>query len=1585
MASEGSQSEGNPSGGNTNTSNADSDISSARYFPRVGAVDILSDWTDFPGWQSRTSRTLQIVKVADANCVVDPRFELHALSMLENRLSPAILRSGRKHTTFAALWKFLADYYQNNLVDRVDDIMDELLAIKINPGETASDYLTRVDGLVAQLDSAKHPYSVNRVGRAVVEGLGEPYSAKAGPLILMLDTLDIEALRRGFVKLGISGVLSTSARGTVSYAAAAAANSAPPDGYVCRNCNVPGHFIQNCTKPFVGRTFSRGGARGGRGSGRTRVQPESSAPVSDWALAAQERTGYTAAEIANARTIIDACERGDISRFLVDSGSSKHMCKDKQLFITLVPTMVVVVLGDGATLRVTEKGTVHLPTACGVMILTEVLHVPQLAVNLFSVGRASLNGARSTFLEHNDGVYVEKANRLLCTASFVQGLYWIDVGVPVDFANAATSRSDEAMMWHRRFGHLGFATLARMSSLNLITGSALKPCDFLQARSGQCEVCIETKQQAKPHTTPTSNPALQPLGRVFCDVTGNPTEGFYVTMLDEHTKWGAGGPVPQKTAVEVHKFVSGVVAMLEAQTGYRLLRFRTDGGREFDNAVFAKWLSEKGAIWEPTSRESPEQNADERLNRTVWDRVRPMMLSSGLGVAFLPYAFEYAIHVRNLSLCAGRKTTPHFAMFGVNVDASILREFGCPAWVFVPPGMRGNGKLQSRSVRGIFVGLGLPLGSSAYLVHLGTRVIRTSDVTFTELQSFLRDTSSSPTGLSPTVSTMQPSTSCTRPTRELEDVPFLCAVPHDPVGLAASSPFISEGELPVSVPTAVTESVCSHEGAHAQTGLSMPAHVRPDDADDLQDRVDPRRVLSFTPMCDSDSPDQVPLAQPAPYSALSPGVTVPLAHDSFAEPFSFPTNLPPLPPTPPDTPADVSDSLSALLDSPAPELLQPVPEPLSSLAPVQVSNWFQPSGAQFFPSDVPFVLPENIPSLPLTPDTDVTCTLPSSSQVPISTWPSHDPVSRDDFSYSPNDISVPTEFSAGDLVAPLEVVDQQQGEQHHASLKRAAELPRAPPSPFPKRHEPDFAAVAASSPAALFIPRTYAEAMAQPDSEQWRAAIDVELGAMEKHRVWKVVPLPPGKRAIGSRMIFDRKRADTVDGVALPDSTRKYKARLVAQGYTQIPGIDFKLTYAPVCKYATLRTVIASVANDGLCMKQFDVKTAFLHSPMDEEVYMKQPFGFDLCKPGECLLLLKALYGTRQAGKCFFEWLKNLLTSDGWVQAQSDPSMFLFYGSDGACVAVIYVDDGILAGPRALVDDLFYRISQRVEVTDLGEPQDFLGMHILRRPDGTIAVHQAPYVQVLVAKYKPTKTQVLPMNPRVSLVADGPPLEVSQPDYATLMGELQHLVNGTRPDIARPVSALSSYTKCPTQLHWEAGMQVIRYLHGTWGHGIIYGSSSQGLVGYSDSDFMGDSRDTRSTTGMLFTLYGGAVSWQSRLQPTIARSTCEAEYMAANAACLEALWLRKLMTDLGRPMTAPLMISCDNKATLALLLNTNMMSSRVKHIENRHHQCREQIELGTVSYVYCPSAENLADCLTKALPKAALEYQRHSMGLQHVF
>ena len=236
------------------------------------------------------------------------------------------------------------------------------------------------------------------------------------------------------------------------------------------------------------------------------------------------------------------------------------------------------------------------------------------------------------------------------------------------------------------------------------------------------------------------------------------------------------------------------------------------------------------------------------------------------------------------------------------------------------------------------------------------------------------------------------------------------------------------------------------------------------------------------------------------------------------------------------------------------------------------------------------------------------------------------------------------------------------------------------------------------------------------------------------------------------------------------------------------------------------------------------------------------------------------------------------------------------------------------------------------------------------------------------------------MDSRAPLVAAGPGHDDSA-GYSTVMGELQHLVNCTRPDIARAVSELSSYTKSPTQLHWGAAMQVFRYLHGTWNYAIVYGTDNMGLQGWTDADFIGDTRDTRSTTGMVFTMYGGAVTWQSRLQPTIASSTCEADYMAAAAGCQEALWLRKVLRDIGHAPSSPTILYGDNKAALALLHNVDMMPSCVKHIANQHHACKEQVQLGNVSYSFCSPALNIADCLTKAVPRAALESQRAAMGL----
>jgi hypothetical protein len=255
------------------------------------------------------------------------------------------------------------------------------------------------------------------------------------------------------------------------------------------------------------------------------------------------------------------------------------------------------------------------------------------------------------------------------------------------------------------------------------------------------------------------------------------------------------------------------------------------------------------------------------------------------------------------------------------------------------------------------------------------------------------------------------------------------------------------------------------------------------------------------------------------------------------------------------------------------------------------------------------------------------------------------------------------------------------------------------------------------------VPKTMAEALQGPDAKQWQRAFDSEMKSMQDNNVYELVMLPEGKRTIGSRIILNRKRADENGDMA-------FKVRLVAKGYTQVAGIDYDLTYAPVCKLTTLRAILAVAARDDLCMRQFDVKTAFLNADLDEELYMEQPKGFEQGPPGTVCRLLKSLYGIKQAGRLWsLKWAKDLIKA-GFVRSYSDPSLFLLHDDSGTVICGVYVDDGIIAGvTQTLVDAAFTIIANAFEVRDLGEPTDFLGIQITRdRAARTLTIHQANYV-----------------------------------------------------------------------------------------------------------------------------------------------------------------------------------------------------------------------------------------------------------------
>ena len=222
-------------------------------------------------------------------------------------------------------------------------------------------------------------------------------------------------------------------------------------------------------------------------------------------------------------------------------------------------------------------------------------------------------------------------------------------------------------------------------------------------------------------------------------------------------------------------------------------------------------------------------------------------------------------------------------------------------------------------------------------------------------------------------------------------------------------------------------------------------------------------------------------------------------------------------------------------------------------------------------------------------------------------------------------------------------------------------------------------------------------------------------------------------------------------------------------------------------------------------------------------------------------------------------------------------------------------------------------------------------------------------------------------------------MDARTPGYAQLVGSLLYLSVCTRPDIAQAVGALARYMSKPSLAHWQAAKGVLRYLAGTANYGITFGAGGPGLEAYCDADYAGDIDTRRSTTAYVFILNGGAISWSSRLQQTVAASTTEAEYMAAAAAIKEALWLRTLLGNLGQPIqTIPML--ADSQGAIKLLKNP-VFSMRSKHIDVIYHFARERVARNDVSFSYIKTDHMVADSLTKPVPATKFDYCRTAMGI----
>lgn len=507
-------------------------------------------------------------------------------------------------------------------------------------------------------------------------------------------------------------------------------------------------------------------------------------------------------------------------------------------------------------------------------------------------------------------------------------------------------------------------------------------------------------------------------------------------------------------------------------------------------------------------------------------------------------------------------------------------------------------------------------------------------------------------------------------------------------------------------------------------------------------------------------------------------------------------------------------------------------------------------------------------------------------------------------------------------------------------------------------------------------PSSYAEAMSQEDAKEWEEAMSREMGSLKKHQVWDLTSLPTGKKVVGNRWVYKRKLGPNGEVV-------RHKARLVAQGFTQQHGTDYDQTFSPVIRMESVRMMAAIATQRSMEIHQVDIATAFLNGILNEEVYMRQPRGFEIGNQDIVCKLKKSLYGLKQSPRCWNIALDTQLREMGFTQSKADPCIYL---SDKEALHIgVYVDDILLTGDLSRIQEVKHQLGEQFEVKDLGKLNYFLGINVETAAEGKeMWMGQPTYVEQLLDAQKMSSCKAVgtPVDPGGHLTSATEEEEtVTQQLYQSLIGSLLYLATCTRPDIAFAVGMLAKFSSKPTSRHWTAAKRVLRYLQGTRNYGIQFCQQEEpDCRGYSDADWAGDREDRRSTSGYIFQLCSGPISWRSKKQTTVALSTAEAEYVALSSAAQEAVWLRRLSTEMGSLPSSPTMILEDNQSAIAMSKNPQF-HGRAKHIDIRHHFVRELVEEETIELMYCPTEDMVADLLTKGLSTARTKRMRELMGV----
>lgn len=507
-------------------------------------------------------------------------------------------------------------------------------------------------------------------------------------------------------------------------------------------------------------------------------------------------------------------------------------------------------------------------------------------------------------------------------------------------------------------------------------------------------------------------------------------------------------------------------------------------------------------------------------------------------------------------------------------------------------------------------------------------------------------------------------------------------------------------------------------------------------------------------------------------------------------------------------------------------------------------------------------------------------------------------------------------------------------------------------------------------------PNSIDEAKARDDWHEWKRAINSEHESLVKNGTWTVCDLPKGRKAITNKWVFKLKRKANGE-------IDKYKARVVARGFTQKFGFDYTETYAPVAKLVTLKILLAIANRYDMHIHQMDVKCAFLNGELTEEIYMELPEGF---KDGNKVCKLnKALYGLKQASRAWNEKFNEFMIQIGFKRCESDRCLYVKVQNGVICYILLYVDDTLIfCTDIKVINTAKQMLAKKFEMTDVGEVNSFLGMHIEQDiKNGTITMNQSQYLENVLQKFdmKDCKARTTPMEKTLH-IEKGDKENCSDLPYRELIGCLTYATVTTRPDLCSATGYFSRFQSCFDDRHFNHAKHILRYIRGTVDIKMVYTKQedAETLVGFSDSDWGGDKNDGKSTSGYVFKLFGNTVSWASRKQTTVSLSSTEAEYIALTEAICELKWIRKLLAELKIQCNEPVVIFEDNQSCISIATETKE-SKRMKHLDIKYNFIRDVIARGEVCIKYKPTDEQVADIMTKGLGKNLFAKHRKELNL----